>query len=130
MKGALVEARRRGVAVKVLFSHGDITNCHNQASSFMELNQWGAEVRGLSGRRQHAKWLLTDSDRNGIRLVIGSANFTFNSQRCSERVLYWKGVPAAVAQSEREWFDGLFRTSTVYEAGVGTRIPPTPPRTG
>ena len=111
---ALVDARRRHVRVKMLYSHQDRRSCKNQSQCCQELVAAGCHVRGHKGPRCHAKWILGDDV-----LVLGSTNFSNASQLNVERGVRMRGVPPADLDHMRKQFDDMFEGAHVFESGVG-----------
>ena len=65
---ACVDARRREVEVKLMYSYADRNTTKNQESRLQALRSVGCQVRGWRGSRLHAKWLLADTV-----FVVGAA---------------------------------------------------------
>ena len=86
----LKAARKRSVAVRLMFSHQDRTLTRNQMLRLQELRGVGCDVRAWKRGRMHAKWLIADAV-----LVVGSRNLTEASQANLERGVRLRGLPAA-----------------------------------
>ena len=119
----LQEARKRRVQVKVMFSQQDRNQAKNQQSQLQALRACGCDVRGWSGTRMHAKWLIAD----GV-FIVGSCNFSEASQRDLERGVRILGLPAEDLADEVETFDGYFERCSVFAEGLGFPLPSTPLR--
>ena len=120
----LKRARRRSVAVKLMFSGGADRNLtRNQTMRLQELRQLGCDVRAWTKTRMHAKWLIADAV-----LVVGSCNFTEASQTNLERGVRLRGLPAEEIAEEIADVEGYFDQCTKFAEGIGVPIPPSPMR--
>ena len=120
----LKRARRRSVAVKLMFSGGADRNLtRNQTLRLQELRQLGCDVRAWTKTRMHAKWLIADAV-----LVVGSCNFTEASQTNLERGVRLRSLPAEEIAEEIADFEAYFDQCTKFAEGIGVPIPPSPMR--
>ena len=119
---ACMEARRREVEVKLMYSHSDRNTTKNQQSRLQALRSVGCQVRGWRGSRLHAKWLIADAV-----LVVGSCNFSEASAANVER-----GVRLFLSpqdqKEEEEVFDQYFAMGLPFNEGIGEPCPKTPER--
>lgn len=100
---ALLAARQRGVAVRLLADREMVANGEN--SRVPELHAAGVEVR-LETRyaSAHNKILLIDAEGSDPVVITGSYNFTFSAQaRNAENLLILRGNPALARAYLANW---------------------------
>ena len=113
----LLAARGRGLKVRIYADNTRIQASRNESAALQRLECYGVEIRSVrpKGGDLHAKLLVADS-----RLLLGSMNFTTNSQRNEERnveiALSRKGLTAVSEDVHR-----LASLSKPLESGSGLR---------
>ena len=115
----LKAARKRSVAVRLMFSHQDRTLTRNQMLRIQELRGVGCDVRAWKRGRMHAKWLIADAV-----LVVGSCNFTEASQTNLERGVRLRGRQPDEIAEEIADFEAHFDKCTNFAEGIRVPIPP------
>ena len=105
---SLVQAKQRGVAVRLVLDAGGASNSYSKhgqlcnAGIAVKVENWGG--------KSHSKWVVADAAQpNSAAVVFGSMNFTASGdEQNDENTLYVKnGAFASAFQSEfnRQWSD-------------------------
>jgi phosphatidylserine/phosphatidylglycerophosphate/cardiolipin synthase-like enzyme len=105
---SLVQAKQRGVAVRLVLDAGGASNSYSKhgqlcnAGIAVKVENWGG--------KSHSKWVVADAAQpNSAAVVFGSMNFTASGdEQNDENTLYVKNAAFASAfQSEfnRQWSD-------------------------